>query len=427
MQKMVLTPQMRHSIKLLGMSTKDINDYIDSAVEENPFLEKKYEHKEDFRGPDFSRNFDRESYFARSYENNAHQEDPRQGLLSQLRMLNLNEKSIEIAEHLISDIDDNGYIKSGSEEIADRLMVPAEDVEETVTLIQNLEPAGIGARDIGECLNIQLRRRGKGEESLECKIVCHHLADVARNDTEKISKSLGAGEAEVKEALKIIKGLNPKPASTMMGKRAEPVIPDFIARVKKRSVMLEPNKRWLPALNLYNPYRENEEVSGDKEAEKFVKENLKSAKGLIDGLKRREDTMYNVTDYIIKFHREEIGRDVNNIKSLTIKKVAEALDMHPSTINRAVSNKYIDINSNVVPLKKLLSHAVKKENGESTSKASVKNAIRELVNNEDKTKPLSDSAVCRALSDRGILIKRRTVAKYRDSLKILPTHLRRKK
>lgn len=428
LQRMALTPKMKHSIQMLGMSVGELNDYIDSAVASNPCLEKKID-------KDFMKKYGKGKQFepgsAVSYEykdaiKSPEEKDPRETLLSQVRMLNLDKEELEIAEYLIYEIDENGYIKPDAEDVAGDLTADVETVQEVLEIVQSLDPPGIGAHDIRECLQLQLKRLGK-EDSLEYTIVTDFISDLAINDIPKIAKSLDIDKERVRRAVDNIKALNPRPGSTLLSKTAERVIPDLIATVKNKKVRLELNRETISHLRLYNPYEDKLDIIKDPEAKKFLKENMEAAKHLIDNIKRREETMCRVADYILNIQREAFANDDNDIKTLTISDIAKALDLHPSTISRTVSNKFVQINDKVVPLKSFLSHGMTKENGEITSKASIKNRIRELVKNEERAKPLSDKAIKERLEQEGIRIQRRTVAKYRESLHILPAHLRKKK
>ncbi len=412
-QKLALTPQMRQSMQLLGMSAKELIEYIDSLIEKNPLLQKQYDTK-------------RSTSVDYPDKTIASEENPRLSLLSQLRMLNLDNKSMEIAEYLIYEMDDNGYIKIDLEEAAKDLFAGLDEVERVLSVIQNMDPPGIGARDVQECLQLQLKRQDK-EDSLEYTIVTEFVKELARNDLKKILETLKIDEGRIQKAFSSIKKLNPKPASTILSKREEPVIPDLIANIKDNDVYLELNREFIPHLRLYNPYENKLEVIKDPQAKEFLKKNMNDAKGLIDSLKRREETMCRVADYILRFQGGSIKKDISQIRSLAIKDVASALKMHPSTISRAVSNKYIQIDDKVMPLKGLLSHGIKKHNGELASKISIKNRIKQLIDGEDRSKPLSDKSIKDMLEKEGVPLKRRTVAKYRGSLRILPTSLRRKR
>ncbi len=421
---MAITPQMKQSIQLLGMSIKDLSEYIDSLVTKNPFLQKLINNKKSdkYNGVPGLR-ADGETYD--HADTTRYRENPRFSLLSNLRMLGLKDKALEITEYMIFEMDENGYITVEPEEVASDLGVTTEEVEDCLEAIQGMEPAGIGARDIRECLQLQLKRKNK-QESLEYAIVSHFLIEVARNDIEKIANSLKVDKNKVRDAINYIKKLDPRPASAVLSKDTQVIIPELLAKVDKRAVRLELNKSHLPRLKIYNPYENELDIIKDPEARKFLKENMNIAKGLVDNLKRREDTICKVAKYILDFQKEAIAKGEAGLKTLTLKDVAEALNFHPSTISRAISNKYIQINDKVVPMNSLLSHGIKKESGELTSKSFIKNRIVELVKKEDGALPLSDAQIEAKLKENGIVIKRRTIAKYRKCLQILPTHLRKK-
>jgi RNA polymerase sigma-54 factor len=213
----------------------------------------------------------------------------------------------------------------------------------------------------------------------------------------------------------------------LLSEKVEPVIPDLIVRLKDDTVLLELNREWFPRLRLYNPYEEKLELVKDPEVREFMRKNMNAARDLIDGLKRREETMCRVADFILHFQKDHLEEGITHVKTLTITDIAQALELHPSTISRTIAEKYIQINNKTIALKQLLSHGIKNGNGEVTSKAFIKNRIKKLIDEEDKAKPLSDSALKERLKQEGISIQRRTVAKYREALRILPTHLRRKR
>gem|GEM_PF-2444432 len=421
---MTLTPQMRQSINMLGMSVTDLAEYIEFAATQNPFLQKILDNK----AADKYKNRAAMSKSESTYDDEnklKDEENPRFHLLSQVKMAGIDEKSFEIAEYLIFEMDDNGYITIDPEEAASDLGVAVDDVLDCIETIQGLEPAGIGAKDITECLQLQLLRKDM-KDSLEYRIVSSYLAEVAREEVEKMSKDLKADKEEIKKAVANIKKLNPRPASSILSKSSERVIPELTARFEKKKVRLELNRGAVPGLKLYNPYENDFNIVKDPEARKFMKENINAARHLIDNLKRREDTICKVADYVLTFQRDCLMQDDDNIKTLTIKDIAKAVNFHPSTVSRAVSHKYIKLNDKVVSLNSLLSHGMRNENGELQSKTAIRIKIGSLVKNEDPSCPLTDDAISRALKSEGVILSRRTVVKYRKILRILPTHLRRK-
>lgn len=418
---------MKQSIKLLGMATKDLVEYVETAVATNPFLKKEFGAKGagTYAGSRTSRKTDSASEEYDYRTNIPQQEDQRLSLISQIRMMDLKGKALEAAEYLIYEMDDNGYIPVELEEVADALSVDMSEVEKALEVIQSMDPPGIGARDVQDCLQLQLKRKGK-KNSIEYAIVTEFINELARNDVDKISKALNVSKEKVRDAIDNVKKLNPRPASTILAEEAPEVIPDLIAEVKDKNINLMLNRDWLPQLGFYNPYENQPEIVKDAQAKKFIKENMDSAKILIDNLRRREETIYKVASYILSFQIEGLMEGKHEVKSLTLRDVATALNMHHSTISRTVSNKYIQIDNEVMPLKSFLSKGVEKEGGEIISKANIKKKIEAMIKNEDKAHPLNDENIRKRLEAEGIRIERRTIAKYRNTLRILPAYLRKK-
>jgi len=427
LQKMTLTPHMKHSIQLLRMSGSDLTEYIETVLASNPFLEKEKIKKLLNLNKDQAK---RQSNMVEGQDSMdtlavGQRESLRESLLSQLRILGLNAGDRAIAEYLVFEIGESGYLETDIAEVASEFLVETEAVENVLEKIQNLDPPGVGARDVKECLLMQLKRMGK-EDSLEFILVGKFLSDIAINDVPKISKALSADKEAVKQAVKKIKLLNPKPGNVFSDNVVKNDIPDLIATVTGEKVRLELNRESIPRLRLYNPYKDKFDVIKDPEARKFLKENVEVAKGLIDSIKRREETMCRVANYILEIQKEQIREGHAGVKTLTIQDIASALSLHPSTISRTVSEKCIEINGKLLSLDKLLSHGFKKQNGDMTSKAVIKKRIKDLIDAEDKQVPLSDRRVQERLEKEGISLKRRTVGKYRESMRILPTHLRKK-
>ncbi|MDP3790176.1 MAG: hypothetical protein Q8R48_07235, partial [Candidatus Omnitrophota bacterium] len=268
-QRMALTPQMRHSLQLLGMSTKDLNEYVDAAVEANPFLQKILTAKKP--------QTNRPGYAAEhTGDTVAEKQDPRALLLSQVRLLDLSAKEMEITEYLIYEIDDNGYIAADIEEIAQDLSITSEQVEACLSAIQSLDPPGIGARDIKECLQLQLKRVNK-EDSLEYRIVSEFIEEIAKSNADKIAKALKIDKEKVDAAIAAIKKLNPRPAGNLLSDKAQWINPDLIVSFKGKKVRIELNREWIPSLRIYNPYEDKLSVVKDPKAREFMKENVEAA------------------------------------------------------------------------------------------------------------------------------------------------------
>ena len=264
LQKMALTPRMVQSIKFLSMSTKDLHEYVETAVEANPFLKKEFdrERAERYRARQRAKPVtDEYDYTA----NIRQKENPRSPLVSQIRVMGLTDKALEIAEYLIYEMDDNGYITVDLEGVADELSVDIDEVERVLGVIQRMEPAGIGARNVQECLELQLERKGK-KDSLEYRIVTEFINELARNDIERISKSLNIDKEKARKAVDALKKLNPRPASSILTKETAAVIPDLIAEVKEGSIKLRLNRDWLPNIGFHNPYESEPAVVQDLES-----------------------------------------------------------------------------------------------------------------------------------------------------------------
>lgn len=423
-QKMALTPQMRQSIALLAMPVKELSEYVDTVLEKNPFLKKEID-KRKLAGENYHTSSSAAFTEPRKENQLAAGNDPRRSLLSQLAMRGLNDRQNRIAEYLVYEMDDNGYISVDLDEAARDMGEDAEAVDGVLDKIQEMDPPGIGARGAQECLELQLKRSGK-EGTLEYRIVKDHLTDLAAGNIKKIASVLNASEDDMLKALQSIKKLNPRPASTLLSKIADPVIPDLVAHIKKGRVSIGLNRDWFPKLKFYNPYENKPDIIKDEEAREFVKTNERGARNLIDSLKRREDTMCKVANHILSWQISGISKGRGSIKSLTIRDVAYALKLHPSTISRTVSNKHVQLENRVFPLKTLLCNGMKKVDGRMISRQAVMDRLAAIIKSEDNLKPLSDDKIKLALRKEGIVIERRTVAKYRACLRILPGRMRKK-
>ena len=416
-QRMALTPSMRQSLQFLAMSTQDLNTYIEEALEKNPFLKKEYLPQarvpKEADIPDYTSLIQVKT-------------NPREELIGLIRMRGVSEQLAALADYLIYEMDENGYITTDLVDVAEDSGADLDVVEEALAVIQELEPAGIGARDTKECLQLQLRRKGLGD-ALEYRIVTDFLGEVARDDVEAIAHAMGEDKAAVMAAIRNIKKLNPKPCSNILSTEAKKVIPDIIVDIRDRDLVLILNKAWLPQLEFHNPYEGEPTISNEPEAQKFIKDNKQAAKYIIDGLKRRETTLLKVAHYVLEFQKETVLEHSADIHPLTAKDVAHALSMNNSTITRCVSSKYVLLHNKVYPLKDFLSKGVPMTNGASTSKTCIKNTIGEFIKAEDPKKPLTDQKIKDMLQAQGVTLTRRTVTKYREAMKILPTHLRRQR
>ncbi|MBI4845885.1 MAG: RNA polymerase factor sigma-54 [Candidatus Omnitrophica bacterium] len=453
-QKMIMTMKMQQSMHILQLPITELEQIIAEEISTNPVLEdlpedqptvsSELEPEKPKEDPDstleldwlnnenvwFSEFFDK-NQIAQSIEKHNFQEalitQPhtlQEELLQQFRLVSTNEADIPIAEQIIGNIDENGYLKADIKEIAQTLLCPAEKVEQILKIIQDFEPAGIAARDLKECLLLQLKRQGK-DSSLEAMIINDFLTDLAGKKYIKISKALKIPVDRVKKCAKKIAQLDPKPCRGYSNEAIR-IIPDVILEKTASGYDIIINKKDLPELTISQLYRKIlKEKKCPQETLKFIKEKFKNAQNLIDGLKQRHQTLERVARCIIEYQPEFLEKGFAALIPLTHKEIADKLDVHPSTVSRTVANKFIQTPQGTYPLKNFFSQSVQ-SNDENISNRKIKLAMDELIKTEPQEKPYSDQEIVGELTKKGIKISRRTVTKYRNALKIPPAHLRKK-
>ena len=342
------------------------------------------------------------------------------GLLSQLHLADLSHKEVEIGEFIIGNIDDGGYLSVSVEEIAQILNVPVEEVERVLKVIQTFDPPGIGARDLQECLTIQLADRGL-EDSVAMRIVENHLEDLKRRRYNRIIKALDVSEERIKEALDLIATLNPNPGYT-----SPPLVelnyitPDLIVEKVDDEFLISLNDGSVPMIRISPLYRsllKGSQKAGE-EAKKYVTDRLNSAKWLLNAIDQRRSTMLKVARYIVEAQRDFFEKGSSYLKPMVLQDVADAVEMHVSTISRVSNGKYIQTPHGVFELKDLFDGKLRSSRGEDVSATSVKERIKGLIDKEAPRSPLSDQQIAKMLQKEGVNIARRTVAKYRDQMGI---------
>ncbi|MCG2711794.1 MAG: RNA polymerase factor sigma-54 [Candidatus Omnitrophica bacterium] len=345
-------------------------------------------------------------------------------LLRQYRLSNINSDDIEIAEQIIGNIAENGYLAASIEEIAHSTGFSEELVGRVLEKVQSLDPAGVAARDFKECLLLQLKRRGK-ENSPEAIIIKNFLNELAAKKYNLISKELKVSLAQVKKYVLNISSLDPKPFRNYAA-GALRIVPDVILEKTPSGYEIIINAKNLPQLSISQIYKKiHKDKNCPEQAMRFIKEKLQNAQNLISGLSQRNQTLERVTKCIISYQGEFIEKGIFNLKPLTLKQVAEKLEVHPSTISRTVANKYIQTPYGTFALKNFFSQAIVSESG-TLSNQNIKAMLEELIKTEQGDNPYSDQEIEKILKSKDMNISRRTVTKYRNSLKIPPAHLRRK-
>ncbi|MEA3347355.1 MAG: RNA polymerase factor sigma-54, partial [Candidatus Auribacterota bacterium] len=345
-------------------------------------------------------------------------------LMRQYRLANINSEDLDVAEQIIGNIAENGYLAASIEEIAQSTGFTQELIQSVLEKVQSLEPAGVAARDLNECLLLQLKRRGK-ENSTEAIIIKNFLNELAAKKYNLISKELKISLAQVKKYVLNISNLDPKPCRNY-ATGALRIVPDVILEKTPTGYEIIINAKNLPQLSISQVYKKIlKDKNCPEEAMKFIKEKLKNAQNLISGLSQRNQTLERVTKCIISYQGEFIEKGIFNLKPLTLKEVAKKLQVHPSTISRTVANKYIQTPYGTFALKNFFSQAIVSESG-TLSNQKIKATLEELIKTEPQDKPYSDQEIEKILRSKSMNISRRTVTKYRNALKISPAHLRRK-
>ena len=348
----------------------------------------------------------------------------REELLQQMRMLCSGEKLMKIAEQIIGNLDENGYLAAPLEEIARDSGVSPEEVIQVLEIVQSLEPAGIAARDLKECLLLQLDRRGcaDGPEAL---IIKDFLPQLAAKKYADIAKALKISPEQVKKYAKRIAQLDPKPCRGF-SEAAIRIIPDVILEKNPEGYEVIINTKNLPRLSISKLYKKLiKEKNCSKETLAYLKEKLKNAENLINGLTQREETLRQVALSIIDRQQPFLEKGLSSLSPLTLRQIAEVLKLHPSTISRTVANKYIQTPFGTFPLKRFFTQAVVTERG-TLSNQKIKSTLEFLIKTEPADKPLSDQELVGKLTEKGMKVSRRTVTKYRNELKLPAAHLRKR-
>ena len=351
-----------------------------------------------------------------------------QSLAEQLVLLSLNDYRKEIGEEIIGDIDDDGYLQSSVPEIAFRMRVEQDEVEYVLAQIQKMEPVGVGARNLQECLLIQLRDK-EMNDSLSYQIVRDHFEQLSKRHWQDISRMMGIGMKEVQDAADLVAELEPKPGRLRTGSNDENyVVPDLIVDKVEGEYVVFVNDGNLPRLRLSRAYqdvaRDRKNFTG--EARDFIYNKLNSANWLIQAIEQRKQTMLKVMRFIVDKQRDFFEHGITYLKPLTLREVSEAISMHESTISRVTNEKYCQTPRGVFQLKFFFSVGLTSSTGEDVSARRIKDKISKMIEAENESRPLTDQEIVTNLKKDGINIARRTVAKYRDQLGILPARMRKR-
>ena len=460
----VLSPQLQQSLLILQTPLLELRNLVQQEMETNPVLEELPEDSgadersetEASADENFKDEFEKlasldeewRDYMAQSASSNFDgrrgskeaddkrqflfdsipvQETLQQNLIAQLNQTVLSADDRKTAELIVGNIDDDGFLQSTTEEMALNSGIPQDEFERVLGLIQTFYPAGVGARDLRECLRIQLRRQSK-EQSLEHRIVSEHMDDLARHRFLEIARRMAISVEDVQKAADNIARLNPRPGQVFAAAPQNYVLPDVIVEKMDGEYQIAFNNEQIPHLRISNLYKD---IIGSGDAQSsdtkdYIRDKIRSGKFLIRSIHQRQQTIMNIAQQIVSRQRDFLEHGPSHLKPMTMAEVAEVVGVHETTVSRAVSGKYMATPQGVFDMKYFFTGGYQTATGESLSNTSVKQTILELVKHESGSAPLSDHEIVEILSERGIPIARRTVAKYRSELNILPSHMRRK-
>jgi RNA polymerase sigma-54 factor len=346
-------------------------------------------------------------------------------LMEQVRLSDLKPDRLAIAELIVGNIDEYGYLKTSVEELALNHQQAVETVQEVLKLIQTFQPAGVGARDLRECLLLQLERSGQ-QESLEYQIVDRFMDALGKRRLPEMAKGLGRSVDEIQDAVQSIGRLDPRPGRAFMPDVDQYVVPEVFVTKVGEDFVVSTNNEQVPQLRISNYYKDlMAKAESSPEVREYIREKIRAGKFLIKSIHQRQQTITNIAKEIVSRQRDFMQHGVSALRPMTMVQVAEVVGVHETTVSRAVSGKYMQTPQGIFEMKYFFTSGIQTSTGGTMSNTSVKDIIAEIFSNEDRAKPLSDQEVVKMLAERQIIIARRTVAKYRDELNILPSNLRK--
>ena len=459
-QTQKLSPLQIQTIKLIELPIQELEQRIRKELEENPVLDEDApKEKEEDEAPrevslsEYKEDDSIPSYRLRSDNYNTKDERPQystfsvkesftQSLQEQLGYRNLTEHQCAVASFIIGSLDDDGYLRRSLDSIVDDLSFRAnietdeQEVADMLKIVQEFEPAGVGARDLRECLLLQIRLLKKTPEvDNAVRILKNYFNEFTNKHFQKIMTRMNISEDELKAAMSKILKLNPSPGGQIDDSytdQAQQIIPDFLLELKDGELILSMPRFSVPELRVNRKYADilieaaNSSEREKKEAAAFVKKKLDSAKWFVEAIKQRHNTLSNTMQAIVDYqHDYFVDGDETHLKPMVLKDIAEKTGFDISTISRVVNSKYIETHFGIYPLKYFFSEGLENQEGEEVSTRELKKALQECVDNEDKHKPLTDDELVEVMTSKGYKVARRTIAKYRDQLGIPKARLRK--
>ena len=434
-QKLIMTTQLKQSLSILNMSKLELEEEIKREAENNPLVE--VEKSGEINWEEYIKDMDRSRRLDRTeisynpdnevnlenlvkYSSNLYED-----LKFQISLYKLTDKELEVCEYIIDSLDEDGYLRTEGKVIVDTLKIDEELFEKCLISVQQLEPSGVGARSLSECLMIQMASLGIYNEILE-EIVTKDLNLIANNKYKEISKKYNMSLQKCVELINIIKTLDPKPGRTCSVEKSVYIQPDVTVEKIDDEFIVYLNEKDSYQIRINSYYKDILKNSqSDESAKEFIKERLNSATGLMKNIESRKTTVLKIAEEIVKAQDEFLRKGTKYIKPLKMKDIAEKLEFHESTISRGVNGKYMLTPFGVYEFRYFFSSAIETENNEMASSTSIKKIIKETIKDENKKKPLSYDHISKLLKEKGINVARRTVAKYREELGI-PSSSKRK-
>ena len=463
-QRLILTPSLQQAIKLLPLTTLELAEVLEQEVMENPLLEEvpleetktseeiaqeaqAEPQAERERAEDPLKDIEVERFFEDYFDDSGGERRMRPAevpevppientltesldlydhLLWQLHMTETDELTLEISEAIVQNLDEDGLLRVSLEDVAGMGPWPMEAVEKALGHVQALDPPGIAARTLTECLRLQLRVLGL-ENSPADVMVRDHIKQLQSHQYPEISRQMGLSPDEVSHHLEIIRGLSPRPGNRYSSKRSDYILPDVFVVKEGDEYKILLNDDGLPKLRISPTYRrmlDNKEP-GSEETRAYVKDKLRSALWLLKSVDQRQRTIYKVAESIVRHQRAFLDHGVTQLRPLVLRDVASDIGMHESTVSRVVANKYMHTPRGVYEMRFFFHSGITSTMGEAVSSVSIKNRIRKMIEEEDAARPLSDSRIAEVLGAEGLPLARRTVAKYREELRLPPSNLRK--
>jgi RNA polymerase sigma-54 factor len=426
--KLAMTQELTQAIALLQYSAQELSSFLENKALENPLLQVENNHIQPIN-PLIDRNRRKHT---KSTENDwieqiaAKSTSNEDQLLNQLNLRKYSSIQLKIIKYLIENLDVNGYLTSGPEEIAHLLGVQLELVEESIIVIQTLEPAGIGARNLQECLLIQLERENL-KDDMALTILTYYFIPFAEKKWKQIAKELQIPLQKIQEIFDTIQQLNPRPGALLEKENASYIIPDAIVERFGDGFSVRLCDDILPKISFNDHYYQKLTTTKDSQVSRFLQEKVQDYQWIMKSIEQRKETLTRVVGKIVEKQTSFFENGKEYIVPMTMKEVAGELDIHESTVSRAVKEKFVQTPIGTFPLKSFFTSTIQTVSNESTSSSQVKNVIASMINSEDKQHPLSDQEIVERLkTSQGIVVSRRTVAKYRDQMGIASSSKRKR-